>query len=89
MDIKIDDLSDPRIANFLEEHIEEMKSVSPPESKHALDLESLQKPDITFWTIWIKSELVGCGALKELDSRHGEIKSMRTSSSHRGKGVVG
>jgi len=45
-----DDLSDPRIEAFLNEHIEEMKSISPPESKHALDLESLRKPDITFWS---------------------------------------
>ena len=88
MDIRIDDLSDPRIVRFLEEHIEDMKSVSPPESKHALDLESLQKPDVTFWTIWMENELLGCGALKELDARHGEIKSMRTSSLHRGKGVA-
>ncbi|RPI53395.1 MAG: N-acetyltransferase [Acidobacteria bacterium] len=65
-----------------------MKSVSPPESKHALDLEGLRKPDITFWTVWENHQLVGCGAIKELDATHGEIKSMRTSASHRRKGVA-
>lgn len=84
MKIRIDDLSDPRIETFLNEHIEEMKSISPPESKHALDIESLKKPDITFWSIWQQEELVGCGALKELDSSHAEIKSMRVSSKHQG-----
>jgi len=84
MEIRNDDLSDERIALFLDEHIEEMKSISPPESKHALDIENLKMPDITFWSIWMDEDLVGCGALKELDSSHAEIKSMRISSKHRG-----
>jgi hypothetical protein len=52
MEVKIDDLYGVEIAKFLEEHITEMKSVTPPESKHALDLEGLRKPEITFWTVW-------------------------------------
>jgi len=55
---------------------------------HALDLEALRSPDITFWVIWQGQELLGCGALKELDTRHGEIKSMRTAAAHRGKEVA-
>lgn len=88
MDIRIDDLKGPQIAAFLAEHIRDMKSVSPPESKHALDLDGVQKPDITFWTVWEDRQLVGCGALKELAATHGEIKSMRTGSSHRRRGVA-
>jgi len=88
MEIKIDDLSGSEIAEFLEEHIREMKSVSPPESKHALDLAGLRKPDITFWTVWDGSRLIGCGAIKELDANHAEIKSMRTTASYRGKGIA-
>lgn len=75
------------IAALLEEHIRDMKSVSPPESKHALDLDGLRNPEITFWTIWDGDQLVGCGALKELNSRHGEIKSMRTASLYQRSGV--
>lgn len=86
--IKIDDLTGLEIAEFLEEHITEMKMVSPPESKHALDLEGLKKPEITFWTVWDEGTLIGCGAIKELDSEHAEVKSMRTSSSYRGKGIA-
>ena len=55
---------------------------------HALDLDSLRKPAITFWTAWSGDELVGCGALKELDRHHGEIKSMRTASAYRRRGVA-
>lgn len=88
MRITIDDLSGKEIADFLEEHINEMKAISPPESKHALDLEGLRKPEITFWTIWDQQTLVGCGAIKELDARHAEVKSMRISSSLKRKGIA-
>jgi len=88
MEIKIDDLCGSEIAEFLEEHIREMKSVSPPESKHALDLEGLRKPEITFWTVWDEGGLIACGAIKKLDANHAEIKSMRTCVSYRGKGVA-
>lgn len=87
LQILIDDLSDPRIAAFLEDHIKDMRSVSPPESKHALDLEGLRKPEIKFWSAWSDSVLVGCGALKRLDAEHAELKSMRTSPLHRRKGI--
>lgn len=88
MNIKLDDLRGPEISALLEEHLNSMRSVSPPESKHALDLEGLRKPEITFWTIWEGSELAGCGALQELNADHGEIKSMRTASSFLRKGVA-
>jgi putative acetyltransferase len=85
--IKIDDLSDPRIAQFLEEHLEDMRATSPPESIHALDLDGLRKPEITFWSVWKGDELVGCGALKQLTEAHAELKSMRTSRHYRGAGI--
>ncbi|MCU0569555.1 MAG: GNAT family N-acetyltransferase [Oculatellaceae cyanobacterium Prado106] len=88
MEIRIDDLTGTEIAAFLEQHIQDMKAVSPPESKHALDLEGLRKPEITFWTVWQGNSLVGCGALKELDATHAEIKSMRTAAEYRHQGVA-
>lgn len=87
MKIIVDNLYGPEIAKLLEEHIRDMRSVSPPESKHALDLDGLRKPEVTFWTIWDGKELAGCGALKELDVHHGEIKSMRTDSSYQRRGI--
>lgn len=88
MEIRIDDLTGSRIAEFLREHLENMAENSPLESMHALSLEELRKPEITFWSVWSDTELLGCGALKELDPQHGEIKSMRTASIHRRRGVA-
>ena len=88
MDVRVDDLSSPAVVELLREHLQSMALHSPPESVHALDLEGLRKPDMTFWSVWQDSELMGCGALKELDSLHGEIKSMRTVSAHLRKGVA-
>jgi putative acetyltransferase len=88
MDIQVDDLSGPEIARLLQEHLQGMALHSPPESVHALAIEALRKSDITFWSGWQDKELVGCGALKELDPLHGEIKSMRTASLHLRKGVA-
>jgi putative acetyltransferase len=85
--IKHDDLSGPEIAELLAEHLSDMHVHSPPESVHALDLDGLKKRDVTFWSIWSGDTLVGCGALKELGPRHGEIKSMRTAMEFRGKGA--
>jgi putative acetyltransferase len=88
MHIKVDDLSGTAIQELLGEHLRSMHEHSPPESVHALDLAALRKPEITFWTAWEGDELLGCGALKELDAGHAEIKSMRTSMAHRRKGVA-
>ena len=64
-----------------------MYELSPPEQVFALDLNKLRMPGITFWTVWDKDTLLGCGALKELSPTHGEIKSMRTPAMARGKGA--
>ena len=88
MQIRVDDLSGSEIRALLAEHLQSMHRLSPPESVHALDLAGLLKPDITFWTIWDRGELFGCGALKELSASQGEVKSMRTASAHRRKGVA-
>ena len=88
MDIKLDDLTGSKVIELVCEHLQGMALNSPPESIHALGLEALRKPEITFWSAWDGDELVGCGALKELDNQHGEVKSMRTSSLHLRKGVA-
>jgi putative acetyltransferase len=88
LEIRIDDLTGSEIQLFLKEHLEDMARHSPPESCHALDLERLRKPEVTFWSAWNNNELLGCGALKELTPQHGEIKSMRTAAAYRGKGVA-
>jgi putative acetyltransferase len=87
MKIEVDDLSRPEIHALLNEHLQSMYELSPPESVHALDLERLREPDITFWSAWDGPLLLGCGALKELDRRHAEVKSMRTPSARRRRGA--
>jgi putative acetyltransferase len=88
MEIRIDDLTGPEIARLLTEHLADMHANSPPESVHALDLDRLRQPEITFWTIWDEDRLAGCIALKQLDPQHGEIKSMRTPRELRGRGAA-
>ena len=86
--IRKDDLRGPEIAVLLQAHLDHAARHSPPESIHALDLDRLRAPEITFWSMWSGGELVGCAALKELAPDHGEIKSMHTAAAHRGKGVA-
>lgn len=88
MHIRTDDLTGPAIIGLLREHLQGMAQLSPPESIHALGLEALRRPEITFWTVWHDDDLMGCGALKALDATHGEIKSMRTRAPHLRKGVA-
>lgn len=88
MRIRVDDLSGGEVAELLREHVRDMRAVSPPESKHALDLDGLRKPEITMWTLWDGAVLAACGAIKELDLYHAEIKSMRTASGYRRQGVA-
>ena len=87
LQMRIDDLNGVEIGELLAEHLRCMAEVSPLQSRHALNLDGLRQPDITFWSAWQHGELVGCGALKELDGAHGEIKSMRTAADHMRKGV--
>ena len=87
MDIRIDDLRGQAIKDLLQVHLDAMHTHSPPDSVHALDLDALRHPSMTFWTAWEGQALLGCGALKQLSPDHGELKSMRTASEHLRKGV--
>jgi putative acetyltransferase len=85
--IEVDDLTRPAVHALLQEHLQNMHAWTPAESVHALDLEALRRPEVTFWTAWENELLVGCGALKELDPGHGEVKSMRTPAAIRRRGA--
>lgn len=86
--IRKDNLKSPEIAELLQTHLDHAARHSPPESIHALDLDRLRVPEITFWSAWSDGTLLGCGALREIAPDHGEIKSMHTALAHRGKGVA-
>jgi putative acetyltransferase len=87
MDIRTDALSNPHIIKLLQAHHNDMLKHSPIESIHALDVTKLTQPDITFYSLWIDNNLAGVGALKALNTTHGEIKSMRTSSNYLRQGI--
>src|SRR5216684_3515489 len=86
--IVTDDLAGPEIARFLDEHVREMLSITPPESKHALDLDGLRRPEVTFWSARDGDTVVGCAAIKRLDASHAEVKSMRTTSARKRSGIA-
>ena len=89
MDLQMleDDLTGPKICDLLRLHLTEMHRWSPPESCHVMPVERLRQSDVTFWSAWNGDSLAGCGAIKEIDAQHGEIKSMRAHPDYRGKGV--
>jgi putative acetyltransferase len=83
-----DDLSSADVQALIAEHLSGMHSHSPAGHVHALAIESLRAPSVTFWTAWVDGILCGCGALKELDPLTGEIKSMRTRAAFLRRGVA-
>jgi putative acetyltransferase len=82
-----DDLTHPEILALLQLHLDEMHQWSPPESVHAMPAERLRAPDVAFYAAWHGERLAAVGAIKQLDSAHGELKSMRAHPDYRGKGA--
>jgi len=82
-----DDLNGQAIQHLLHLHAEGMLASTPPGSCNFFDLAALGVPEVTVWSIWDGTELAGCGGMREIDSVHGEVKSMRTAESHLGSGV--
>jgi putative acetyltransferase len=87
MEIREGGLDDPRVVALLNVHFQGMLANSPKDSCHFLDLSGLRAPGVTFWTAWDGEDLLGCGALKQLDAGHGEVKSMRTAAEHLRRGT--
>lgn len=88
MTVQTEDTFLPDVQQLLAEHLTDMFATSPAESVHALDFSALAVPDISFWTARQDGQLLGCGALKQLSPAEGEIKSMRTTTAARGRGVA-
>jgi len=88
MQIIQDNLKTDGVIQLLQEHLADMYATTPAESVHALDVESLKHSSITFWRAEKNGQVVGCVALKQLNLKHGEIKSMRTAANARNQGVA-
>ena len=82
-----DDLSGEPTRALVARHLEGMRENSPPESVHALEIEKLRGPEIFFWSVWQGDDIAACGALKRIDARKGELKSMRVADAFLGQGV--
>ncbi len=89
LDVREDDLTGPEVIALLAQHLDDMHTHTPAESVHALDVDRLRADGVTFWSAWSDGRLAGCGALKQLDPTHAEVKSMRTDDELRGRGVAG
>lgn len=87
VELRRDDLSGEPTRRLIARHLSGMHANSPPESVHAFDVDRLRDPSVTFWSAWIDAEIAGCGALKRLGDRQGEIKSMRVADGFLGRGV--
>lgn len=87
IEVRLDDFSSPEVVGLVAEHLAGMRGNSPPGHVHALAIEGLRQPGVTFWSAWKGEALCGCGALKELDPGAGEVKSMRTRSAYLRQGV--
>lgn len=85
--VVIGDLNSPEVQTLIAEHLAGMQSNSPPGHVHALAIQGLQQPEVTFWSAWTSGLLCGCGALKELSTTSAEVKSMRTKAAFLRQGV--
>ena len=74
------------VNELLKKHFIELRAASPEGSAHVLDIAGLKVPSIKFWSLWDNKELIGCGALKFLDDKHGEFKSIRIHDNFRKQG---
>ena len=80
-----DNFDNPEVNELLIKHFIELRSVSPEDSCHVLDIAGLKDPTIKFWSLWEDDQLMGAGALKFLDKEHGEFKSIRVNDKFRNK----
>jgi putative acetyltransferase len=87
VEFRVDDLSGEAVRKLIALHLRRMRATSPPESSHALDIDHLRGPGVTFWSAWVEEQLAGCGALKRLDETRCEIKSMRVADEFLRRGI--
>jgi len=85
--IREDDLSGEAIRALVALHLGGMHANSPACKVHALPVERLRQPGVTFYSAWVGPDLAGMGALRRLDARHGELKSMRVAPEWLGQGI--
>jgi putative acetyltransferase len=86
-DISIDDPRATDVTALLERHLAFANAHSPPEDVHALDVDGLLDPALTFFSFRLNGALLAIGALQQLEPEHAEVKSMHTAQEARGRGI--
>jgi putative acetyltransferase len=87
VEIGVDDPNAEDVRDLLRQHLEFARANTPPEDIHALDVDELTGPAVTFYSYRRDGVLLAVGALKQLDGRHAELKSMHTAAAARGCGI--
>ncbi len=72
---------------LLEQSDAYMATLYPAESNHLLDVNSLEKPEVSFFVARKDGEIVGCCALVEAGDGTAEIKRMFVSPDARGLAI--
>jgi putative acetyltransferase len=85
--ISTDDPGADDVRELLERHLAYANATTPPEDIHALDVDALLDPSVTFFSFRVDGEVLAVAALKRLDDQHAEIKSMHTAEPARGRGT--
>lgn len=78
MRIAVADLEDPEVQALIAYHQRAMLEGSPPGLSFALDLSGLQADGVTVWAAHVEGRVAAIGALKRLNEKSCELKSMRT-----------
>lgn len=86
-EISVDDPRAEDVRELLRRHLVFANTHTPPQDVHALDIDGLLDPAVTFFSFRLGGELLGVGALKRLDGHHAELKSMHTAEAARGRGI--
>ena len=86
-EITVDDPRAADVRELLERHLAFAHENTPPQDIHALGIDGLLDPAITFFSLRQGGELLGVGALKQLDPHHAELKSMHTAEAARRRGI--
>lgn len=87
LDIAVADPERYDVRELVTRHLRFGRLHSPPEDAHALEVDGLLDPTVILFSIRHRGKLVAIGALKRLDDRHGELKTMHTAEHARGRGI--
>lgn len=88
MRIEVADLEDAEVQALIAYHQRAMLEGSPPGLSFALDLSGLQAEGVCVWVAYVEDRAAAIGAIKRLDEKTCEVKSMRTHPDYLRQGLA-